>query len=378
VRQRGYFYLVLFIRGQGITQRQGVGQTTPEGSGIQTFMQVKQEHGDTPGLALVFNQEEYDRLWVHYYEPVVVKHAELPGGTRLRRQTKPPRINGKSRGFKELRKHITVLKQRKNHREIFRLLCALRQWEIHPSCLGGAAHPGNALFANEDTSDDAPVVVPDTIDLTDDTVVTDVDTFICEVLLVNVLSSKVKLEDGQQKRMKLTHPITFATIKREIAPTVAGIAAAVAARAGAAAVTEVLNMYESGFTPSTAHTRVSEAKTSSEATFLVLNLGRNNIVSKGGGEFLTALLNARSLPLLVELDIASQSRSTAVNHAEFSQELSTGLKANQTLSKFTFSGDYITSKPATMETSMTEMDFSRKDLGVSGATLLSAFLPKCK
>jgi hypothetical protein len=92
-------------------------------------------------------------------------------------------------------------------------------------------------------------------------------------------------------------------------------------------------------------------------------------VSKGGGKFLTALLNARTLPLLVELDIASQSRSTAVNHAEFAQELSAGLKANQTLSKFTFSGDYSTSKPATMETSMTVADFSGKSLGVSGGMM---------
>jgi hypothetical protein len=349
-------------------------------------MQVKLEQDD---LALPFNPEnpEYLALQKHYYEPVVVNNAELPGGTRLRRQIKPPRIEGDSRGFKELRKHITVLKQRDDHREIFRLLCALRQWEINPPYLGGAAHPGNALFANEDTSDDAPVVVPDTVDLTDDTVVTNVDTFVCEVLLFKVLSSKVKLEDGEPKRMKLTHPTTFPTIKHEIAPTVAGIAAAVAVRAGAkalavaAAVTvsiEVLNMYESGVTPGNAAARVSEATRSSRAAFLVLNLGRNSLHSKAGGKFVTALLKARSLPLLVELDIASQSHSTTVNRAEFHQELSTGLKVNQTLSKFTFSENYSTSKPVTMETSMTEADFSKKDLGVFGATLLSAFLPKCK
>jgi hypothetical protein len=89
-------------------------------------MQVKQEHGDTPGTAL-FCQEEYDRLWVHYYEPVVVKHAELPGGGRLRRQTKPPRTDGKSRGFTELRKHVKVLKGRNEHLQILRLLRDLEQ-----------------------------------------------------------------------------------------------------------------------------------------------------------------------------------------------------------------------------------------------------------
>jgi hypothetical protein len=47
------------------------------------------------------------------------------------------------------------------------------------------------------------------------------------------------------------------------------------------------------------------------------------------------------------------------------------------ISQFTFSGDRSYSKPVTMETSMTEADFSGKGLGLSGAIMLSAFLPKC-
>jgi hypothetical protein len=47
------------------------------------------------------------------------------------------------------------------------------------------------------------------------------------------------------------------------------------------------------------------------------------------------------------------------------------------MSVFTFSGDGTYSKPVTMKTSMTEADFSGKDLGTSGALMLSAFLPKC-
>jgi hypothetical protein len=47
------------------------------------------------------------------------------------------------------------------------------------------------------------------------------------------------------------------------------------------------------------------------------------------------------------------------------------------ISQFTFSGDRRDSKPVTMETSMTEADFSGKGLGLSGAIMLSAFLPKC-
>jgi hypothetical protein len=46
------------------------------------------------------------------------------------------------------------------------------------------------------------------------------------------------------------------------------------------------------------------------------------------------------------------------------------------LAKFVFSGDD-NSKSITMETATTVADFSGKGLGVSGVTMLSAFLPKC-
>jgi hypothetical protein len=49
---------------------------------------------------------------------------------------------------------------------------------------------------------------------------------------------------------------------------------------------------------------------------------------------------------------------------------------NGVISKFTFSGEGYGNKPVTMETSMTEADFSGSGLGVSGAIMLSAFLPK--
>jgi hypothetical protein len=45
--------------------------------------------------------------------------------------------------------------------------------------------------------------------------------------------------------------------------------------------------------------------------------------------------------------------------------------------KFTFNGDHHDSKPVTMETTMTEANFSGKHLGVFGATMLTAFLAKC-
>jgi hypothetical protein len=47
------------------------------------------------------------------------------------------------------------------------------------------------------------------------------------------------------------------------------------------------------------------------------------------------------------------------------------------LANFTFSGDDNNSKSVTMETTMPVADFGGKGLGVSGAIMLSAFLPKC-
>jgi hypothetical protein len=45
--------------------------------------------------------------------------------------------------------------------------------------------------------------------------------------------------------------------------------------------------------------------------------------------------------------------------------------------QFTFSGDSDDSAPVTMETSMVEAYFCGKKLGISGAIMVAAFLPKC-
>jgi hypothetical protein len=180
-------------------------------------MQAKREHG---AAQEPFDQAEYERLRTHYFEPVVVRDEELPNGVRLRKQTKPPRIQGKSRWFEQLRKHIKVLEKRTDHREISRLLCDLKQWEITPPSFGGKAHPADAMVCKtggDAVGKDDPVVMYE-IDLTDDTLVLDVDTFICNVLSMNVLSSKVKFEEGKPKRIKLLQPATFVNIKQEVAP----------------------------------------------------------------------------------------------------------------------------------------------------------------
>jgi hypothetical protein len=58
--------------------------------------------------------------------------------------------------------------------------------------------------------------------------------------------------------------------------------------------------------------------------------------------------------------------------------LADGIKNNGALLTFTFSGDHNHSQPVTMETTMTEADFSGKYLGVSGGMMLVTFLPKCQ
>jgi hypothetical protein len=57
-------------------------------------------------------------------------------------------------------------------------------------------------------------------------------------------------------------------------------------------------------------------------------------------------------------------------------DITYGISDEGALAKFVFSGDD-NSKSVTMETTMIVADFSGKGLGVSGAIMLSAFLPKC-
>jgi len=54
--------------------------------------------------------------------------------------------------------------------------------------------------------------------------------------------------------------------------------------------------------------------------------------------------------------------------------LATYLKDNGTLSKFTFSGELVDSKPVTVEVGMTELDCSGALLRAAGATILAAWI----
>ena len=123
-----------------------------------------------------FDQREYDELRIHYFEPVVQHNVRLPGGRVLRKQTSPPRIDQKGRGYDALRKQIAELEKKKDKIGVWHLLRQLRAWEMRPPSLGGAAIAG---------SSDADVT--ETIDLTKEINAVDVDSYIIDVLLTKVV-----------------------------------------------------------------------------------------------------------------------------------------------------------------------------------------------
>jgi hypothetical protein len=85
--------------------------------------------------------------------------------------------------------------------------------------------------------------------------------------------------------------------------------------------------------------------------------------------------------VMTELNISANLMTTipSVRDGEVSGvvAIADAIKDMRALSTFTFSGNS-SSEPVTMETTMTEADFSDKELGVSGGMMVAAFLPKCQ
>ena len=79
---------------------------------------------------------DYAFLESYYLAPQVRTGAgaELPGDMRLRRITRPPRIESRSTGLKQ---QLAFLKRRTLHGERYRLLQLLREFETHPARFGG-------------------------------------------------------------------------------------------------------------------------------------------------------------------------------------------------------------------------------------------------
>ena len=121
---------------------------------------------------VMFDEEEYAELMRHYLEPVVVQNAELAMGQRLRRQTRPPRIQQAGPGWLELRKRVEALRKQGAHEEIHRLLLQLREWELRPPGFGGLM-PAALSTRKHDVSE-----VHEVIDISDEAVIVDVETYI--------------------------------------------------------------------------------------------------------------------------------------------------------------------------------------------------------
>jgi hypothetical protein len=109
---------------------------------------------------------------------------------------------------------------------------------------------------------------------------------------------------------------------------------------------------------------------------------------------------------MTSLDVSKNDICRGTKHTEPIEALSEALRANATitrlniannnitikqagalalaiqginvLSVLTFSGHHNRSKPVTMKTSMTDADFSGKELFSSGAAILAGFLPRCQ
>ncbi len=115
-----------------------------------------------------------------------------------------------------------------------------------------------------------------------------------------------------------------------------------------------------------------------------LNLANNQIATKKAGKALAQALAANTA--LKELDLSNIVDDglgegvpfPGADGPGFVAELALGVSANGALNKLTISGDSRGSEAVTIETSMTEADFSGKALGASGAIMLAAFLPKCQ
>jgi hypothetical protein len=111
-----------------------------------------------------------------------------------------------------------------------------------------------------------------------------------------------------------------------------------------------------------------------------LSLAKNKLGNKKAGKVLGEMLAANTV--LKELDVSGNHCDTTHVGADgpgFAQMLAARIKDNGALSKLIFGGDKVNSwdpemEPATLEVGMSEANFSKKNLGVGGASIISAWL----
>jgi hypothetical protein len=109
-----------------------------------------------------------------------------------------------------------------------------------------------------------------------------------------------------------------------------------------------------------------------------LDLSFNGLGPEGGKALAVGLKGNR---VITELNIAinylGYDVSTGESDTSGAVAIAATIRDMKAILQFTFSGDSDDSKPVTMETSMVEANFGMKALGVTGAIMVGAFLPKC-
>ena len=125
--------------------------------------------------------QDYQELCQTYLQPQVRKDRRRNiGGRTLRHQVSSAVIiDTPTQGFRALKKRIKQLQKKKNHGEIYRLLCKLRHHTLKNSAFVPEYLRSPKVKSNE---------VQEVIDLCEDVEdhVTNIDTYILDVLLVNI------------------------------------------------------------------------------------------------------------------------------------------------------------------------------------------------
>ena len=108
------------------------------------------------------------------------------------------------------------------------------------------------------------------------------------------------------------------------------------------------------------------------------DISKNGLYAAGGKAIAEALSRNQ---VMTELNLARNDLGLAKWRGDADMTgvsaIANAIPTMGALTSLTISGDQWISKPVTIETSMTEADFSFKVLNVS-AIMLAAFLPKCR
>lgn len=113
-----------------------------------------------------FNQKDYDILCERYLSQQTKRKMHvLPSGMAIRREQKGRYIDLDLPNNASLLSKINALLESKNHKEVYKILCKIRDWEINPQ--------NTEIFEDEDISREVQNLhyvdlTKDCIDLTQD------------------------------------------------------------------------------------------------------------------------------------------------------------------------------------------------------------------